>query len=1194
MPSFSRHLEETLHRAVAYANQRHHEYATLEHLLLSLTDDEEGAAVMKACNVDLAALKKSLVNYLDVELKSLVVEDGEDAKPTAGFQRVIQRAVIHVQSSGRDEVTGANVLVAVFSERESHAAFFLQEQDMTRYDAVNYIAHGIAKKPGSSEPKSARGASEEGEGGGEKGDKAKGGAEALEAYCVDLNAKAKEGKVDPLIGRGPEVERAIQVLCRRNKNNPLLVGDPGVGKTAIAEGLARKIVNGEVPEVLSGATIYSLDMGSLLAGTRYRGDFEERIKQVVKELEAHPNAILFIDEIHTVIGAGATSGGAMDASNLLKPALASGTLKCMGSTTYKEFRQHFEKDRALVRRFQKIDVNEPTLEDTVEILRGLKSYYEDFHKLTYTDDAIKAAVDLSAKYITDRKLPDKAIDVIDEAGASQMLKPADQRVKEIGQELIETTIAKMARIPAKSVSKSDTEQLRSLEADLKRAVYGQDDAIDTLSAAMKLSRAGLRDGQKPIGSYLFSGPTGVGKTEVARQLASTLGIELLRFDMSEYMERHTVSRLIGAPPGYVGHDQGGQLTDAVDQHKHAVVLLDEIEKAHQDVFNILLQVMDHGTLTDSERQEGRLPQRGPDHDHQRGRLRQPEDGHRLRPRPRLRRGRGGDPEAVHARVQEPPGRGGHLQAAGARDHPPRGAEVRHPARGAAGRPQRHHRDHRRRGRLAGEERLRRALRRPPARPGDPGAGQEAARRRDPVRQAGEGRPREGEAGGRQDRLRHRGRLRRGPPGRDHHPPRHRPVGRSGRRRAGAGVKGGRRREHAPRSRLSASMNLRLRLICGLAAAALVTGCSDEAGQTAKAPAAAGHAPAKPDAGAAPSQVAVINDAKFAPAAAADVGASGNTTASNATASGGNTTQGNATGGNATGEGVSGGGTAPDPMLVKAQVLLARANFSPGEVDGLLGSNFRHAVTAYAQANGLQSDGDLTQEVWDRLNANAGAPAAASYTLTEADVAGPWTPDTHDDLAKDKGLPAMGFSHATELLGEKFHMSEELLKQLNPGVDFTKAGVPITVAQVGNVTLPAVDHVEVDKAHAQLRAYDADGKVLAMFPATVGSTDRPSPSGVHKVVGVSRDPDYGYDPSKLTWGPKKLGKFVIKPGPNNPVGVVWIALNAPSYGLHGTPEPHTIGKTGSHGCVRMTNWDASLLSTAVKPGVKVSFLNSRKG
>ena len=596
MPSFSRNLEETLHRAVAYANQRKHEYATLEHLLLSLADDQEATAVMRACNVDLPVLKKNLINYLDTELRSLIVEDGEDAKPTAGFQRVIQRAVIHVQSSGRDEVTGANVLVAVFSERESHAAFFLQEQDMTRYDAVNFIAHGIAKKAGASEPRTVKGATSDADG---EEKNAKTGGEALEAYCVNLNEKARAGKVDPLIGRMLEVERAIQVLCRRTKNNPLLVGDPGVGKTAIAEGLARKIVTGDVPEVLSGATIFSLDMGALLAGTRYRGDFEERVKQVVKELETHPNAILFIDEIHTVIGAGATSGGAMDASNLLKPALASGTLKCMGSTTYKEFRQHFEKDRALVRRFQKIDVVEPTLDDTIKILKGLKTYYEDFHKLKYTDDAIKAAVELSAKYITDRKLPDKAIDVIDEAGASQMLLPEAKRRKKIGAKEIEIVIAKMARIPTKSVSKSDTEALKSLEDDLKRAVYGQDDAIAQLSAAMKMARAGLRDAQKPIGSYLFSGPTGVGKTEVSRQLASTLGIELLRFDMSEYMERHTVSRLIGAPPGYVGHDQGGQLTDAVDQHKHAVVLLDEIEKAHPDVFNILLQVMDHGTLTDS-------------------------------------------------------------------------------------------------------------------------------------------------------------------------------------------------------------------------------------------------------------------------------------------------------------------------------------------------------------------------------------------------------------------------------------------------------------------------------------------------------------------------------------------------------------------------------------------------------------------
>jgi ATP-dependent Clp protease ATP-binding subunit ClpA len=594
LPSFSRNLEESLHRAVAYANQRKHEYATLEHLLLSLADDGDAAGVMRACDVDMTALKKSLVNYIDVELKSLIVDDGEDAKPTAGFQRVIQRAVIHVQSSGREEVTGANVLVAIFSERESHAAYFLQEQDMTRYDAVNFIAHGIAKKAGASEPKTVKGASDD-----EEKPAVKTGGEALEAYCVDLNEKARQGKVDPLIGRTAEVERCIQILCRRTKNNPLLVGDPGVGKTAIAEGLARKIINHQVPEVLEGATIFSMDMGALLAGTRYRGDFEERVKQVVKELESHPNAILFIDEIHTVIGAGATSGGAMDASNLLKPALASGSLRCMGSTTYKEYRQHFEKDRALVRRFQKIDVNEPTIEDTIKILKGLKIYYEEFHKLKYTADAIKAAVDLSAKYITDRKLPDKAIDVIDEAGASQMLLPESKRKKTIGLKEIEAVVAKIARIPPKSVSKSDTEALKQLEVDLQRAVFGQDEALVQLSSAMKMARAGLRDPSKPIGCYLFSGPTGVGKTEAARQLASTLGIELLRFDMSEYMERHTVSRLIGAPPGYVGYDQGGQLTDAVDQHPHCVVLLDEIEKAHQDVYNILLQVMDHGVLTDA-------------------------------------------------------------------------------------------------------------------------------------------------------------------------------------------------------------------------------------------------------------------------------------------------------------------------------------------------------------------------------------------------------------------------------------------------------------------------------------------------------------------------------------------------------------------------------------------------------------------
>ena len=598
MPSFSRPLEETLHRAVHYANERKHEYATLEHLLLALIDDPDAGNVMGACNVDIPALKAALTLYVDNDLAALATADGDDAKPTAGFQRVIQRAVIHVQSSGREEVTGANVLVAIFSERESHAAYFLQEQDMTRYDAVNFIAHGIAKKAGSGESRPAKTGGQSNEDA-EDAAAAKSGGEALEAYCVDLNEKSRKGKVDPLIGRHAEVERAIQILCRRTKNNPLLVGEPGVGKTAIAEGLARKIVNHEVPDVLAGATIFSLDMGALLAGTRYRGDFEERLKQVVKELENHENAILFIDEIHTVIGAGATSGGAMDASNLLKPALASGSLRCMGSTTYKEYRQHFEKDRALVRRFQKIDVNEPTVEDSVKILKGLKTYYESHHKVRYTDAAVRTAVELSARYMSDRKLPDKAIDVIDEAGAGQMLLPESKRKKTIGQKEVEAVIAKMARIPPKSVSKSDTEGLRELQSDLNRAVFGQEAAIGEVSAAMKLARAGLRDPQKPIGSFLFSGPTGVGKTEVAKQLASTLGIEMLRFDMSEYMERHTVSRLIGAPPGYVGHDQGGLLTDAVDQHPHAVVLLDEIEKAHPDVYNILLQVMDNGQLTDA-------------------------------------------------------------------------------------------------------------------------------------------------------------------------------------------------------------------------------------------------------------------------------------------------------------------------------------------------------------------------------------------------------------------------------------------------------------------------------------------------------------------------------------------------------------------------------------------------------------------
>ncbi|MGP8123385.1 MAG: ATP-dependent Clp protease ATP-binding subunit ClpA [Xanthobacteraceae bacterium] len=596
MPTFSQSLEQSLHRALAIANERHHQYATLEHLLLSLIDDSDAAAVMRACNVDLDKLRGSLVNYLETEFENLVAEGSDDAKPTAGFQRVIQRAVIHVQSSGREEVTGANVLIAIFAERESHAAYFLQEQDMTRYDAVNYISHGIAKRPGVSEARPVRGVDEETEHKNDGDAKKKG--DALETYCVNLNKKARDGKIDPVIGRTAEINRAIQVLCRRQKNNPLFVGEAGVGKTAIAEGLAKRIVDSDVPEVLSAATVFSLDMGTLLAGTRYRGDFEERLKQVIKELEAHPNAILFIDEIHTVIGAGATSGGAMDASNLLKPALASGTIRCMGSTTYKEYRQHFEKDRALVRRFQKIDVNEPSVEDAIGILKGLKPYFEDYHKLKYTTEAIEAAVNLSARYIHDRKLPDKAIDVIDESGAAQMLVPENKRKKTIGIKEIETTIATMARIPPKSVSKDDAEVLKHLEQTLKRVVFGQDKAIEALTAAIKLARAGLREPEKPIGSYLFSGPTGVGKTEVAKQLAASLGVELLRFDMSEYMERHTVSRLIGAPPGYVGFDQGGLLTDGVDQHPHCVVLLDELEKAHPDLYNVLLQIMDHGRLTD--------------------------------------------------------------------------------------------------------------------------------------------------------------------------------------------------------------------------------------------------------------------------------------------------------------------------------------------------------------------------------------------------------------------------------------------------------------------------------------------------------------------------------------------------------------------------------------------------------------------
>ncbi len=594
MPSFASALESTLHRALEAASSRRHEYATLEHLLLALVDDEHASKVMGACGVDLGELKTTVAHYLDTELQALRVDQQTDPSPTSGFQRVVQRAILHVQSSGRDEVTGANVLVALFSERESYAVYFLQQQDMSRLDAVSYISHGVGKGSTPVESAPPKGAEED------KAQKSDGkkGESALKQFTVNLNEKAKTGKIDPLIGRGPEVDRTVQILCRRSKNNPLYVGDPGVGKTAIAEGLARKIIEGDVPEVLKEAVIYSLDMGALLAGTRYRGDFEERLKQVVSELEKLPHAVLFIDEIHTVIGAGATSGGAMDASNLLKPALSGGSIRCIGSTTYKEFRNHFEKDRALLRRFQKIDVNEPTIEDTIKILAGLRSAFEDHHNVKYTPDAIKSAVELSSRYINDRKLPDKAIDVIDEVGAMQMLVPPSKRKKTITPKEIEQVIATMARIPPKTVSSDDTKVLANIETDLKRVVFGQDKAIEVLSSAIKLSRAGLRDPEKPIGNYLFSGPTGVGKTEVTKQLAELLGIPLQRFDMSEYMERHSVSRLIGAPPGYVGYDQGGLLTDAIDQNPHCVLLLDEVEKAHPDLFNILLQVMDNGKLTD--------------------------------------------------------------------------------------------------------------------------------------------------------------------------------------------------------------------------------------------------------------------------------------------------------------------------------------------------------------------------------------------------------------------------------------------------------------------------------------------------------------------------------------------------------------------------------------------------------------------
>ncbi len=588
----SPNLEKTLRDTYQLATTKQHEYVTLEHLLLSLLNDKDALSVLKACAVDTNSLKVNIENFISKDLDNLKENFTGEPKLTNGFQRVLQRAAIHVQSSGRESVTGANMIVALFSEKESHAVYFLHQQNMSRLDAVQYISHGISKSNDDLETDDiSRDNIDE-------NSQSKNSKRALDQFCINLNKKAQDGKIDKLIGRSAELDRTIQILCRRQKNNPLFVGDPGVGKTAIAEGLAKRIIEKTVPQIMEDATIYSLDMGSLLAGTRYRGDFEERLKAVLKDLQKEEKAILFIDEIHTVIGAGATSGGSMDASNLLKPSLGNGSLRCIGSTTYKEFKNYFEKDRALVRRFQKIDVKEPSKDETIKILEGLKTYYEEHHNIKYSPEAIISAVELSSKYIGDRKLPDKAIDVIDEAGASQYLLPETKRKKIILSKDIETVIALMARIPTKSVNQSDKDGLKNLERDLKNFVFGQDKAITELASSIKLARAGLRDDGKPIGSYLFSGPTGVGKTEVARQLSKTLGIQLLRFDMSEYMERHTVSRLIGAPPGYVGFDQGGLLTDGIDQNPHCVLLLDEIEKAHYDLFNILLQVMDYGKLTD--------------------------------------------------------------------------------------------------------------------------------------------------------------------------------------------------------------------------------------------------------------------------------------------------------------------------------------------------------------------------------------------------------------------------------------------------------------------------------------------------------------------------------------------------------------------------------------------------------------------
>jgi ATP-dependent Clp protease ATP-binding subunit ClpA len=592
----SKELEATLNNAFKAARDKRHEYMTVEHLLLALLDNAAAIRVLQACGANLSALRRELEQFID-EHASLLPEDGDrETQPTIGFQRVLQRAVFHVQSSDKKEVTGANVLVAIFGERESHAVYLLNQQSVQRLDVVNYISHGISKVGDAASP---RGEAQGPAASEEEGEAANGDRSSLESFCTNLNELARQGRIDPLIGRHHELERTIQILCRRRKNNPLFVGEAGVGKTAIAEGLARKIVEGEVPELLRDWTVYSLDLGALLAGTKYRGDFEKRLKSVLAQLKREHGAVLFIDEIHTIIGAGAASGGVMDASNLIKPILATGELKCIGSTTYQEYRGIFEKDRALSRRFQKIDIPEPSVDESTKILQGLKSRFEEHHGVRYTNQALRTAVELTSRYINDRHLPDKAIDIIDEAGARQRLLPVSKRKKVIGVTEVEEVVARVARIPPKTVSTSDRDVLRNLDRDLKMVVFGQDTAIGTLTAAIRMSRSGLGSGDKPIGSFLFAGPTGVGKTEVTRQLAKVLGIELIRFDMSEYMERHTVSRLIGAPPGYVGFDQGGLLTEAITKQPHAVLLLDEIEKAHPDVFNLLLQVMDHGALTDT-------------------------------------------------------------------------------------------------------------------------------------------------------------------------------------------------------------------------------------------------------------------------------------------------------------------------------------------------------------------------------------------------------------------------------------------------------------------------------------------------------------------------------------------------------------------------------------------------------------------